>query len=139
MLGQMMDYPLTLTLILQRAQRLFSHKEIVSKGATGTHRYTYGDFYKRTCSLAHALEKLGIKPGDRVATLGWNTHTHLEAYYAVPCSGSVLHTLNLRLAPEHIIQIARHAEDKVLFVDQSLFPLAAKICPIFRASSRSSS
>src|SRR5437870_6140182 len=73
--------------------------------------------------LAGALKQLGVKPGDRVATLAWNNSRHLELYYAVPCMGAVLHTLNLRLFPQHLEFIINDAEDKVLFVDQSLLPL----------------
>src|SRR5256885_10252325 len=73
--------------------------------------------------LAGALEQLGVKPGDRVATLAWNNNRHLELYYAVPCMGAVLHTLNLRLFPQHLEFIINDADDKVLFVDQSLLPL----------------
>ena len=98
MQGLMMDYPLTLTSILARSHSLFGRKEIVSRGAERTHRYTYSDFHERVGRLAHVLRKLGIRPGERVATLGWNTYTHLEVYFAAPCSGTVLHTLNLRLA-----------------------------------------
>jgi len=127
MQGLMMDYPLTVKPILERASRIFARKEIVTCGASGVHRYTYGDFYERTCRLANVLYQLGVKPGERVATLAWNTHTHLEAYYAVPCSGAVLHTLNIRLAPDQIVYIARHAEDAILLVDQNLVPLLARI------------
>jgi fatty-acyl-CoA synthase len=126
MRGLMMDYPLTVTSILERGRQLFSQKEIVTRGAVGTHRYTYADFYERTCRLARVLQELGTKPGDRVATLAWNTHTHLEAYYAAPCSGAVLHTLNLRLAPEQIVYVSRHAEDSILLVDQTLVPMLAR-------------
>src|SRR5262249_719393 len=98
-------------------------KEVVTRGATGTHRYTYSDYYRRVCRLGNVLRALGIQPGERVATLGWNTSTHLELYFGIPCSGAVLHTLNLRLLPEQIGYTAAHAEDAVLFVDQSLFHL----------------
>jgi fatty-acyl-CoA synthase len=125
--GFMMDTPLTLTSILERTRRLYGTREIVTQGVVGIHRYTYGEFYKRVCRLAHVLRHLGVKRGDRVATLAWNTHTHLEAYYAAPCSGAVLHALNLRLTPEQISYIARHAEDSILLADQSLIPLAAKL------------
>jgi acyl-CoA synthetase (AMP-forming)/AMP-acid ligase II len=123
MQGLMMDYPLTLTSILERSRRLFGRKEIVTRGATRTHRYTYADFHVRVARLANVLRKLGVRPGERVATLGWNTYTHLEVYFAAPCSGAVLHTLNLRLAADQIGYIANHAEDSVVFVDQSLLPL----------------
>ncbi len=126
MQGLMMDYPLTLTSILKRGRRFFAHKEIVTRGAVRTHRYPYAEFYERTCRLANVLRALGVKQGDRVATLAWNTHTHLEAYYAAPCSGAVLHTLNLRLAPEQIVHISRHAADTILLIDQTLVPMLAR-------------
>ena len=76
------------TSILERSHRLFGRKEIVTRGAERTHRYTYSDFHERVGRLAHVLRKLGIRPGERVATLGWNTYTHLEVYFAAPCSGT---------------------------------------------------
>ncbi len=123
MQGLMMDYPLTLTLILERARRLFSRQQIVTRGLAGTHRYTYADFHERTCKLANVLKELEVKPGERVATLAWNTYAHLEVYLGAPCYGAVLHTLNLRLPPDQIGYIANHAEDSVILVDQNLLPL----------------
>jgi fatty-acyl-CoA synthase len=130
MQGLMMDYPLTLTMILQRARQFFPRQEIVTRGAAETHRYSYADFYDRVCRLANVLRELGVKPGERVATLGWNTFTHLEIYFAAPCYGAVLHTLNLRLIAEQIGFIANHAEDAVIFVDQSLLPLLEQFRPM---------
>ncbi|HTB76575.1 MAG TPA: long-chain fatty acid--CoA ligase [Polyangiaceae bacterium] len=122
--GRMMDFPLTLTHLLDRARRYFPSTEIVSRGPDGKlHRQTWSDTYDRSCKLAHALARLGVKAGDRVATLAWNHHRHLEAYYAVPMMGAVVHTLNLRLHPTEIGYIARHAGDSVVLVDRSLLPL----------------
>lgn len=115
-----MDYPLTITYLLERARRLYARKEIATKTAEGVHRYTYADFYARVCRLAHVLRELGIKAGDRVGTFAWNTYRHLEVYFAVPCSGAVVHTVNIRLAPADLIYIINHAEDKALFIDQGL-------------------
>ena len=124
MRGLMMDYQLTLTHFLERANRFFPRQEVVSRGPDGAiHRYTYADYYKRTCQVARALKRLGVGPGDRVATLGWNHYRHLEMYLAVPASGAVLHTLNLRLHPSELSYIASHAGDKVVVVDRSLLPL----------------
>ena len=120
MQGLMMDYPLTLPHILERAARLFGRKEIAGKLADGMHRYTYADFYSRVHRVAHALERLGVQPGDRVGTLCWNSSRHLELYFAVPCFGAVLHTLNLRLPSDQLAYIINHAEDRVIFVDASL-------------------
>ena len=127
MQGLMMDYPLTLHHFLERAGRLFPNKEIVSKTADGLIRYTYADFYQRVHRLGRALRRLGAAPGDRVATLAWNTSRHLELYFAVPCYGAVLHTLNLRLPKDQLTYIINHAEDRVIFVDASLAPLLEEI------------
>ena len=123
----MMAYDLTLRAILKRAVTLYSKKEIISRDFSGTFRYTYGDFYKRTLRLANVLKDLGINKGDRVGTLAWNNHRHLELYFAVPISGAVLHTLNLRLGTEQLAYIINHAEDKIIFVDKDLVPLLESI------------
>src|SRR5467141_1199321 len=119
----MQDYELSIQHVLWRMERLHSKKEVVTKREEGLHRITNGDLVRRINRLSGALKRLGIKPGDRVATLAWNNYRHLELYYAVPCMGAVLHTLNLRLFPQHLEFIVNDAEDKVLFVDQSLLPL----------------
>ncbi|WP_257461767.1 long-chain fatty acid--CoA ligase [Archangium lipolyticum] len=125
--GRMMDFPLTLTHFLERARTYFGHSEIVSRQPDKSlHRYTYADFHRRTSQLAHALTRLGVKSGDRVASLCWNHHRHLELYFGVPSMGAVLHTLNLRLHPNDLAYIARHAEDRVIVVDRSLLPLLEK-------------
>ncbi|MFZ5647496.1 MAG: long-chain fatty acid--CoA ligase [Bacillota bacterium] len=123
----MMNYPLTTNSILERAKMLYSKREIVCRDYSGMFRYNYGQFYDRVCKLANVLERLGVKRGDRVATLAWNTHRHLELYFAIPCMGAVLHTLNLRLFQEQLIYIINHAEDRVIFVDQDLLPLLEAI------------
>ncbi len=127
MKGLMMDYPLTLTLFFERARRLFPRKQIVTRTLAGLHRYTYADFADRCLRLASALQALGVKKGDRVATLAWNSDRHLECYFAVPCMGAVLHTLNLRLAGDHLTYIINHAEDAAIVVDASLLPLIEPI------------
>src|SRR5580658_420833 len=118
--GLMMDYPLTLTHMLERSAKLFGAKEIASKMPDGMHRYSYADFHGRVHAAAKVLERLGVKPGDRVGSLCWNSFRHLELYFAVTCFGAVLHTLNPRLAADQLAYIIRHAEDKVIFVDASL-------------------
>jgi fatty-acyl-CoA synthase len=123
MFGLMMDYPLTLTHVLERSARLFANKPISSKLPSGMHRYCYGDFHQRVHRLAHVLQALGVQRGDRVGSLCWNSHRHLELYFAVPCYGAVLHTLNLRLPHDQLAYIVNHADDKVIFVDASLVPL----------------
>src|SRR5262249_21035369 len=129
MQGLIMDYPLTLTHILDRARRLFPRKEIVTKTASGMHRYTYADMIERAGRLANALRRLDVADDGRVATFAWDTYRHLEIYCAAPCSGRVLHTLNIRLFPEQVVYIANHAEDEVVFVDTSLLPVLEKLAP----------
>src|SRR4051794_26115426 len=123
----MMDFPLTLDHVLHRAGRLFASSEIVSRlPDKSLHRETYAEFHKRTLALAGALQRLGLQKGDRVATLMWNHYAHLETYFAVPCAGGVVHTLNLRLHPDDIAFIANHAKDRFLIVDDVLLPLFEK-------------
>jgi fatty-acyl-CoA synthase len=122
--GRMMDFPLTATHFLERARSLFPRSEIVSRGVDGSIRRTnYGQLHARASRLANALTRLGVKRGDRVATLAWNHDKHFEAWVAIPSMGAVLHTLNLRLAPGDLAYIASHAEDSVVLVDESLVPL----------------
>ena len=127
MKGLMMDFPLTLTHIFERSCRLFPKKEIVTRFPAGYHRYTYGDFGERVMRLGGALKSLGIGKGDRVGTFAWNSHRHLELYWAVPCLGAVYHTMNIRLSPQDVTFIVNHAGDSVLFVDQSLWQLIEPI------------
>src|SRR5207244_10004150 len=120
-------YPLTVQHMLWRLERLFTKNEVVTKREDGLHRYTYGDFARRVHRAAHMLRRLGVKEGDRVATLAWNNYRHLELYYAIPCMGAVLHTLNLRLFPEQLAYTIADAEDRVLFVDKTLLPLLNQV------------
>jgi len=129
MQGLMMDTPLTLTPFLDRARRIFPKKEIVTRAGPELRRSTYGQWGSRVSRLAHALERLGVKRGSRVATFAWNDTRHLELYLAIPCMGAVLHPLNLRLGGEEIAWIANHAEDEVLFVDPTLLPAMEKLAP----------
>ncbi len=121
--GLMMDYPLTLQHSFNRAITFFPKREVATLTENGIHRYTYADFGQRTTQLAAALAKWGVKPGDRVATFAWNTYRHLELYFAVPCMGAVLHTLNIRLFADQIAYIANDAEDSIIFIDGDLIPL----------------
>jgi fatty-acyl-CoA synthase len=122
--GLMMDFQLTLPAILRRAETYFGAKEIVSREPDRSlHRSNYREVAERAKRLAVALQRLGVKPGDRVATLAWNHHQHLEAYFGAPLSGGVLHTLNLRLHPTDLAYIINHADDQVILVDDMLWPL----------------
>lgn len=117
----MMEYPLLLRTSLLRAARYFPKKEVVSVYPNHElFRYTYADYFKRTCRLAHALKFLGVRRGDHVASMALNTHRHLELYFGVPCIGAALHTTNFRLPLHHLAYIINHAEDKVMFVDEDL-------------------
>src|ERR1700716_2831118 len=127
MQGLMQDYPLTVQHLLWRCQRLFRRKEIVSRREEGLHRYTYLDLVERANLLAGSLRRLGIREGDRVGTLAWNNYRHLELYYAVPCMGAVLHTLNLRLFPDQLAFVIEDAQDSVIFVDRSLIPILMRV------------
>lgn len=124
----MMDTPLLLTSFLNRAERFFHSKKIYSRtSATTIHEFTYKEYVKRTRRLADALTKLGMEQGMKVGTFAWNHHRHLEAYFAVPCAGAVLHMINIRLSPEHIAYVINHAEDEILLIDDNLVPLIAPI------------
>ena len=124
MQGNMMRTPLLLTHLLERAGKLFGPTEIVSRlPDCQVHRTNYASLYKRARALGAALQKAGVKPGDRVATLMWNGYRHLECYLAIPSIGAVLHTLNLRLHREELAYIVNHAEDRVIIVDDVLLPL----------------
>ena len=129
MKGQMMDdFPLTLTPLLSRAELLFPRVAIASRKPDRTiHHTDYGTVVRRARSLAAALGAEGVNPGDRVATLMWNHAAHLEAYLGVPAAGAVLHTLNLRLPPEHLAHVIDHAHDRWLMVDDVLLPVLERI------------
>ena len=120
MQGLMSSYPLTLTHVFDRAERIFPEKRVATVEAGGIERITYGEWAARTRRLAGVLDTLEISADGRVGTFGWNTARHLELYFAAPCGGRVLHTLNIRLFPDDITYIANHAEDEVIFVDRSL-------------------
>ena len=119
-----MDYPLVLPEFLERAGKLFQKIEIISRKPDRTLvRSTYGAFYERAKRLASALTKLGVRRGDRVASMMWNHGGHLEVFFGVPCAGAILHTLNLRLHPHEIAKIVNHAEDRILIIDDVLLPV----------------
>ena len=123
----MMDYPLTLTALLERAGRYATNVEIVSRlPDRSLHRYTWGELHQRALQLAECLHSIGLKKGERVATLMWNHYAHLECYFAIPAAGGVLHPLNLRLHPHEIAWIANHAQDRFLIVDDVLLPVLEK-------------
>ena len=136
MRSTIMDFPLTLQLIFDRATTLFPKQEIVTGGASGPHRYTYRDFGQRVRRLAAGLHAIGVRPGDRIATFAWNTYRHHELYFAVPMLGAVLHTVNIRLFHDQIRHIVNHAADRMIFADRSLLPLLRDLRPSFRSVER---
>jgi fatty-acyl-CoA synthase len=121
------DYQLTITAILEHGTRVYGRSEVVTWQGNGARRATFAEVGANAQRLAGALANLGVQRGDRVGTLCWNTQEHLEAYFAVPCMGAVLHTLNLRLPPAQLAHIINHAEDKIVLVDASLLPLLALV------------
>ncbi|MGE5623245.1 MAG: AMP-binding protein, partial [Bacillota bacterium] len=124
LMGQMMSQPLLISSLIQHADRYFGDTEIVSRRVEGDiHRYTYRDCHTRARRMANALGKLGVKMGDRVATLAWNGYRHMELYYAISGTGAVMHTINPRLHPEQIAYIVNHAEDQYLFFDMTFLPM----------------
>ena len=124
MYGQMMQQPLMISSLLVHAERHHGEQQIVSRRVEGDiHRLNYRELAARSRRMANAMAGLGVKAGERVATLAWNGHRHLELYYAVSGSGAVLHTLNPRLHPDQVVYIADHAEDQVLFFDLSFLPI----------------
>ncbi|MEO7336834.1 MAG: AMP-binding protein, partial [Caldimonas sp.] len=124
MQSTMMKVPLSLNHLLERAGHLFPRNTIVSRLPDKSLRtHSYGEYYRRTRELASALQRLGLRKGERVATLCWNHHAHLECYFGIPAAGGVMHTLNLRLSPDEIAWIANDAKDRFLIVDDVLLPL----------------
>jgi fatty-acyl-CoA synthase len=124
MLSTMPDVPLTITGIFRHGQRLHGDSLVVTYEGEGSSKRTFSEVADRSALLAAALRDLGVGDGDRVATLCWNRAEHLETYFAVPCMGAVLVTLNLRLAPQQLAGICQHCEPRVLIVDASLLALA---------------
>jgi fatty-acyl-CoA synthase len=129
--GTMQDHPLTLVHFFDRAERLFFDKGVATATPSGVERITYRAWADRARRLGGVLDALGVAHQGRVATFGWNTGRHLELYFAAPCTGRVLHTLNIRLFPEQLTYVANHAEDEVVFVDRSLTPLLFPLLPTF--------
>ena len=130
MLGLMQERPLLISSIIEHAVAMHAEAEVVSRTIEGSvHRCTYGDIHRRSKKVANALAGLGVRPGDRIATLAWNGYRHLELYYGVSGSGAVLHTINPRLFPEQIAYIVNHAEDGYLFFDTTFAPLVRSLAP----------
>src|SRR6266540_177645 len=130
--GLMMTPPLRLPPFLERAERYFGDREVVTRASGILRRSSWREIGRRAQRVASALDSLGLAPFDRVATLAWNTDRHVELYYAIPGSRRILHTLNLRLHADQLAWIASHADDRVIFVDDVLLPIAEAIAPKLR-------
>src|SRR6516225_9581519 len=121
--GLMQDWPLTVDKILTHAANWHAGREVVTRSLEGPIvRTTYGDIFDRAKRLSSALLQLGVRPGDRVATLAWNSARHIEAWYAVMGIGAVCHTLNPRLFPDQLCYIINHAGDRIIFTDTTFLP-----------------
>jgi fatty-acyl-CoA synthase len=129
MQSTMQEFPLTVGMIFRHGRTVHRDSEVVTFEGEKSRRASFAEVADRAERLAAALRRLKVDVGDRVGTLAWNTQEHLEAYFAVPGIGAVLHTLNLRLFPEQLVYIVNHAEDKVVIVDDTLIPLLAPLVP----------
>jgi 3-(methylthio)propionyl---CoA ligase len=130
MKGLMMDMPLLLSGFMEYAAANHGDTEVVAREIEGDiHRYTYADAHRRMKRLAKALAGLGVKQGDPIGTLAWNTHRHFEMFYGVPGMGAVLHTINPRLFADQLVYIVNHAEDRMIFLDAATLPVVEAIAP----------
>ncbi|MGE5536323.1 MAG: 3-(methylthio)propionyl-CoA ligase [Acidobacteriota bacterium] len=134
MRGLMMNQPLLITSLIRYAAQYHANTEIVSRTVEGPiHRYDYGVAYARIGQLAHALDELGVEPGDRIATLAWNGYRHFELYFAISGVGAICHTVNPRLFAPQIEYILNHADDKYVFADLTFVPLLEQLAPKLKA------
>jgi fatty-acyl-CoA synthase len=136
MFSTMQDRPLTINAIFNHGRIACAESEVVTFMGDGSRRASYFEVAERAGRLASALSQLGLRAGDRIGTFCWNTQEHMEAYFAIPCMGAVLHTLNLRLFPDQLSYIINHAEDRAIIVDDSLVPLLARVAKDLRTVER---
>ncbi|MBW8854853.1 MAG: AMP-binding protein, partial [Bradyrhizobium sp.] len=128
MLGLMQDWPLLCHRIIEHAAKIHGKQEVVTRSVEGPiHRTTYADIHKRALKVSQMLERDGIKLGDRVATIAWNTWRHLEVWYGIMGIGAICHTVNPRLFPEQIAWIINHAQDRIVMTDITFIPVLEKI------------
>jgi len=136
MLSTMQDYPLTISSLLEYGAKIHSGSEVLTWTGEEAHHATFSQVAARARKLAAALRRLGIRSGDRVGTLCWNTQEHLEAYFAIPSMGAVAHTLNIRLFPDQLSYVINHGEDRVILVEPSLIPVLARVAKDLRTVER---
>ena len=127
--GLMQDYPLTIEAILRHGERMFGGRRLVTQRIPDRERISFADLARRARQVAGVLDSLGVSPDGRVGSFGWNTANHVALYFGVPCSGRVLHTMNIRLFADQLVYTAEHAEDEVVFLDRSLLPLFSQYLP----------
>ena len=128
MKGNIQDRPLLISSLLEHGEKYHPHTEVVGKTTEGVlHRYTFADLARQARRSANMLKRLGVKDGDRVATLAWNTHRHLEVYFGISGMGAVMHTLNPRLFADQLVYIANHAEDETIIVDTTFVPVLEQV------------
>lgn len=128
MLGLMQDWPLLCHRIIEHAARIHGKQEVVTRSVEGPiHRTNYAEIHKRALKVSQMLERDGIKLGDRVATIAWNTWRHLEVWYGIMGIGAICHTVNPRLFPEQIAWIINHAQDRIVMTDITFVPILEKI------------
>jgi fatty-acyl-CoA synthase len=127
MQSTMQDFPLNIGMIFRHGRALHGESEVVTFEGDASRRASFADVAARVERLAAGLRAFGVEPGDRVGTFMWNTQEHLEAYFAVPMLGAVLHTLNIRLFPEQLAYIVNHARDRIVVVDDILAPVLARV------------
>jgi len=127
MRSTMMDFPLTVRHIFEHGRALYGDSEVITSEAGGARHMGFAAVADRAGQLAAALRRLGVGPGDRVATFGWNNQEHQEAYFAIPCMGAVMHTINIRLSADQLRYIIGHAEDSVVILDASLAPVLGPV------------
>ncbi|RFU66034.1 long-chain-fatty-acid--CoA ligase [Peribacillus glennii] len=126
----MNDYQLNTTTLIRHAVRNFPNREILYRSGNQIHRYTYREAFARMGQIANFLEnQLGVKPGDKIGILDWNSARHFELYFAIPGTGATMLQMNLRISPEDLSYVTNHSEAKYIFVDETLLPLAEAIAP----------
>ena len=130
MQATMMHTPMTVQMIMQHGQQVFPNSRVGTFDGNVITHTPYADIANNATRLAGALSALGIAPGDRVGTFSWNNTAHMEAYLAIPSMGAIMHTVNIRLSPEHIAYVINHAQDKAIILDATLLDIFRPVMPL---------